>query len=271
MSGAAIRERIVKTVVKSGNGGAVWVPKDWLGEEVVILLPEKPRLGTKERVFRMLEPYLKDIISVGIYGSYARNEQTMQSDLDVLVITTGKALHINAKGMDIVSFPMDKFRIAIEKHPVIYYQMVHEVVPLINADVLDKLKAIVPPKESLKNYLSETQEHLKSNKELLELDKLDGDSITSNSILYSSILRLRGLFIIKCILNKTKFSSKRFKKGVINNGLKNNEFADSIRVFRLIRDNKKAQGISVKTHVAEKLLSILEKELNELEAQVNDQ
>ena len=46
----AVREQIVKTVVKSGNGGAVWVPKDWLGQEVVVILPQKPKLEVKEKI-----------------------------------------------------------------------------------------------------------------------------------------------------------------------------------------------------------------------------
>ena len=56
----AIKEQIVKTVVKSGNGGAVWVPKDWLGEEVVVILREKPNLEPREKIVHLLEPYLKD-------------------------------------------------------------------------------------------------------------------------------------------------------------------------------------------------------------------
>ena len=39
-----IKEQLVKRVVRSGNGGAVWVPKDWLGQEVVVILPQKPKL-----------------------------------------------------------------------------------------------------------------------------------------------------------------------------------------------------------------------------------
>ena len=68
-SNLSIREQIVKTVVRSGNGGAVWVPKNWLGQEVIVILPQKPKLDVKERIIRLLEPYLKDVISVFIYGS----------------------------------------------------------------------------------------------------------------------------------------------------------------------------------------------------------
>ena len=126
-----IREQIVKTVVKSGNGGAVWVPKGWLGQEVVVILPEKPKLGLKEKIVHLLEPYLKDIISVGIYGSYARGEHAKGSDIDVLVVTRDKSIKLDFKEekLDIVSFTIDKFKTAIQKYPAVYYQMVQEAEP----------------------------------------------------------------------------------------------------------------------------------------------
>jgi len=44
-----VKEQLVKRVVSSGNGGAVWVPRSWLGEEVVVIRPEKPELNIKEK------------------------------------------------------------------------------------------------------------------------------------------------------------------------------------------------------------------------------
>ena len=35
-----VLEIVRKQVTKSGNGGAVWVPRKWLGKEVVVLLPK---------------------------------------------------------------------------------------------------------------------------------------------------------------------------------------------------------------------------------------
>lgn len=266
----AVKEQIVKTVVKSGNGGAVWVPKDWLGQEVVVILPEKPKLGLKEKIVHLLEPYLKDIISVGIYGSYARNEQTRKSDIDVLVITKDKSIKLDFKGekLDVVSFPIDKFKTAIQKYPAIFYQMVQEAEPLINSYVFEELKNIRINKESFKNYLKETKEHIKSNRELLELDKIDNTYLKSYSVLYSSILRLRGLFIMKCILKKDKFSNKNFKDWLITKGLNNKEYEVCYIAYRLIRDSKDTKSLKIKIDIAEKALNILEKELKFLEAQI---
>ena len=266
----AVREQIVKTVVKSGNGGAVWVPKDWLGQEVVVILPQKPELEIKEKIIRLLEPYLKDIISVFIYGSYARHEETKQSDIDVMVITE-KAVKINIKEskLEITAFELEKFRKAVEKYPVMYYQIVQEAEPLINSHVLEDLKEIKINKENFKDYLNETKEHIKSNEELLELDKLDGEFIKSYSILYSTVLRLRGIFIMKVILYKEKFLNKEFEKWLIKQGIDNKEFEQSYSAYRMIRDNVKIKNVKIKTSTAEKLLNILENELKHIESMIH--
>ncbi|MEK6891662.1 MAG: DUF2080 family transposase-associated protein [Nanoarchaeota archaeon] len=265
----SVREQIVKTVVKSGNGGAVWVPKGWLGQEVIVILPQKPKLEIREKIIHLLEPYLKDIISVFIYGSHARHEETKDSDIDLMVITE-KPVKINIKEpkLEITSFELEKFKRAIEKYPVMYYQMVQEAEPLINSNILEELKEIKINKENFKDYLDETKEHIKSNKELIELDKLDFKYVGSYSAIYSIILRLRGIFITRCILEKNKFSNKEFKKWLIKQGASNDEFERIYSVYRAVRDNKKVK-INIKIPVAEKLLNILEKELRHIEDKLN--
>ena len=266
----AVKEQIVKRVVKSGNGGAVWVPKYWLGQEVIVILPDKPKLDVRERIIHLLGPYLKDVIAIFLFGSYARHEETKESDIDVMVITIDKNIKIDTKEpkLEITAFQLDKLKEAIQKYPVIYYQIVQEAEPLINASILEELKNIKITNENFKRYINETKEHIKSNKELLELDKLDNVYIKSYSAIYSTILRLKGIFIIKCILNKEKFSNKLFQEWLIKKGMINKEFEQCYAIYRSIRDNKNIKNIKIKIPVAEKLLNILIKETNSIEAKV---
>lgn len=265
----SIREQIIKTVVKSGNGGAVWVPKNWLGQEVIVILPQKPKLELRERIIHLLEPYLKDIITVFIYGSYARHEEMKESDIDVMVITE-KPLKINIKEpkLEIITFELDKLKKAIEKYPVMYYQIVQEAEPLINSNILEELRQIKIENKNFKNYLNETKEQIKSSKELLELDRLDGEFVKSYSIVYSAILRLRGIFIIKCILSKENFSNKIFKKWLITNDINSDEFEHFYSAYRAVRDDIKIKNIKIKISTAEKLLNILENELKHIETRL---
>ena len=271
MQKLVVREQIVKKVVKSGNGGAVWVPKSWLGQEVVVILPEKQKLGIREKIVHLLEPYLKYIVAAGIYGSYARNEQTDESDIDLLVITKDKNLRLDFKEekIEITSFPIDKFRMAIERHPAVYYQAVQEIEPLVNGYVFEELRNIKIANASFRGYLKETREHIKSNREFLELDRMDGAYLKSYSALYSSILRLRGLFVIRCILDKSSFSNKNFRNWLVGSGLSSNEFAESYKAYCLVSGGEKASMLKIRIDVAEKVLNILERELSLLEARVN--
>jgi len=266
-----VKEQLVKQVVKSGNGGAVWVPKKWLGQEVVVILPDKPKLSVREKIVHLLEPYLKDIIAVFIYGSYARHEETRESDIDVMVITKDRIPSINIKELklEVACFQLDKFKKAIQKYPVMYCQIVREAEPLINASILEDLKNVKIANKNFKEYVTETKEHIKSNKELLELDKLDDGHVASYSVIYSAILRLRGIFITKCVLNKEKFSNKAFQKWILHEEITNQEFERSYEVYRIIRDNKNIKNIKIKISVAEKLLNILIKETNLAEAKLN--
>lgn len=268
MQNLAVREQVVKTVVKSGNGGAVWVPKDWLGEEVVVTLPERPKRSFRERIICMLEPHLKDVAAVAVYGSYARNEQERGSDIDVLVVTGKTGLKFREKGMDIISLTLNQLKAAIEKYPAIYYQIVQEAEPLINASVFDSLKNVKISNENFKQYLNETEEHLESSRELLELDKIDSVYVKSYSVLYSAILRLRVLFIMKCIMANEQFSNKKFKGFLLAKGLSISEFSASYNAYRFVRDETGPGRLRIKTAVAEKLLGILETDLKVLEAKI---
>jgi predicted nucleotidyltransferase/putative transposon-encoded protein len=260
MQNIAIKEQIVKNVVKSGNGGAVWVPKKWLGQEVVVILPDKPKVDIKEKIIHLLEPYLKDAVAVFMYGSYARHEETEESDVDVMVVTKDKAIQlgIEESNLEITAFQLDKLKKAIEKHPVVYYQIVQEAEPLVNSYVLDELKGIKVSSENFKSYIAETEEHIESNKELIELDKLDSKYVKSYSVLYSAMLRLRGIFIIKCILNKDKFSNKEFREW-LGKWISNREFEQCYFAYKAIKMNKSI-NLKIEISVAEKLLGILQKE-----------
>ncbi len=264
-----MQEQIVKTVVTSGNGGAVWVPKDWIGEEVVVTLPIKPRLSIKQRIIHLLEPYLQDIIAIGLFGSYARSEQTPGSDIDVLVITKEKDLNIPAKGMDIVAFTMEKLKKAIAQYPVMYYPMVQEAKPLINASSLEELKKVSITKEQFHGFLQETKEHLQSSKELLVLDRLDHDRVVSYSVIYSSMLRLKGVYFIHCFLRKEAFFLKKFKTWLNRNGINKQEFENMYKAYRLVRENKSVKNVMIPIAAAERLLAILEKEVKLLQTGKN--
>lgn len=267
----AVKEQLVKRVVKSGNGGAVWVPKNWLGQEIIVILPDKPKMGIKEWIVHLIEPYLNDVIAAFIYGSYARNEATEESDVDVMVITKGKRFQIKATepNLDIAVFELDKLKKSILKYPVMYYQIVQEAEPLINHYLLEELKDIKISHSDFKDYIRETKKHIESNKEFIELDKLDSRHINSYSALYSIILRLRGTFIMQCILDKKRFSNRLFLEWLTGKGVTNLEFEQCYSAYRSVKKGVSMKNPKIKIFVAEKLLNILIKEAELIEAKIH--
>ncbi|HLC55290.1 MAG TPA: DUF2080 family transposase-associated protein [Candidatus Nanoarchaeia archaeon] len=260
-----IKEQIQKTVVKSGNGGAVWVPKDWLGEKVIVILPEKTKQGMKKQILQLLEPYFQDIVAVGIYGSYARNEQTKWSDIDVLVITNRDVkLSIEKKGIDILSVSMDRISEAIKKYPVLYYNIIQEIEPIINARLFEEARRINISKVGLKEFLKDTQQHTKSNQEFLELDRLDGMFLTSYAVAYSSFLRLKGLFIINCILKGEKFSNKEFKHWMMRQGIAEKEYNIWYSAYKMISDEHEEKELKIGIDLMERILKVTKKEIKHL-------
>lgn len=259
----AIREQLIKPVVKSGNGGAVWVPKDWLGQEVIVILPERPQVNIRQNILRKLEPRLKDVIGVYLYGSYARQEQTPQSDIDVLVVTREKTFEMKESGLEFTILPLERLRRAIQKSPEMFYTMVQEAQPIINEPLLEELQNIQPEKKALRAYLTQTKEHLKTSRQLFELDKQEGSHLKSHAVMYSVMLRLRGIFIIQCIVHKKRFSSLTFRKWLEAKSIKKSEFQEAYQAFRAVRDEKKIKQ-KLSLEMVERLMRILEEETDKL-------
>lgn len=254
-----VREQITKSVVRSGNGGAVWVPKSWLGQQVVVTLPEQPYRTVRERIIHLLQPYLKDIAGIYLYGSHARGEAQANSDIDVLVITnSGARVALHEPGIEVSMFTWEGLKHAIQEQPVLYAQVVREAEPLLNAALLKELRSIPIPEKSFHSYLRDTKLQLRSSRALLMLDVETGTP-ASASILYSTMLRLRGLFIISCLRRHKLFSTAAFRKWAEGKGISAPLFRQAQAAYRTVRDRGPASAVVIP--VAEKLLDVLEREL----------
>src|SRR3972149_65255 len=81
----------IKKAIKAGNSSAVILPRAWLNKEVRIELVKKTPEMILYDVLEILKKKIDLASIIGIYltGSYARDEEDQNSDIDVLVVTKG--------------------------------------------------------------------------------------------------------------------------------------------------------------------------------------
>ena len=244
------QEQMIKEVLPIGNGAHIYAPREWIGEEVLVVRTIKPSL--KERILQELGPYLENIIGIYLYGSYARSEARENSDIDLLVITD-KKIKISKKGFDIIALEKNSFGKALKLSPILLFSALAEAKTIVNPELLKRMKEEHKPKaEYFKDYIKETKNIIKINRELLEP--------------YSLILRLRGVYIINCLLDRSSYSHEKFKLWL----KKNLPFVDINSVYGAyakVKKNLKSGNLNQKD--LELVLAFLEKQVLELEVKLN--
>jgi predicted nucleotidyltransferase len=255
------QEQLIRKVSIFGNGAHLFAPKEWANENVLIVRIEKKPI--KQEVLELIMTNLDKVIGVFLYGSHARGEASENSDIDVLVIATEKFDVGKKNGIDLIVLSEKEIDNAIKTNPILLYSIFKEAKPIINEDYLLKLREIKLNKNDFKPFLEQTINSIKSSQKLFELDKKTG-KYASNSLIYSLILRLRGLFIIKSLLLKKDFSNTNFKKWM---QFQKVNFDFVYEVYRGIRDNKKERDV-VPLVQGEILLNLLKNELTKVREKI---
>ena len=249
-------ERMIRIVKLFGNGAHVFVPRGWVGEQILIERPEKKNL--KEKILYALSDYLEFIVGVYLYGSHARGEQTPDSDIDLLVLTD-KKLKIKVQGFEIISLPKEEVERAVKLTPLLIHSILSEGKSIINSKLFEYLKIKHKPKLSdFKEFLAETKRIIKINEEFIIDEK--SKYLDSEAVVYSLVLRLRGLFIIKSILNKNKYSHKIFKSWIKSN-LPEIDFKSIYEAYNLSKNDKKIKQ-KIKLSDVKLLIKFLKSEVN---------
>src|SRR3989344_296971 len=144
--------------------------------------------------------------------------------------------------------------------------MINESKPIINSYLLDELKRSKTDFNGfIKWYKETTNDSIKISKGFIGLDEMESNYLISYNVIYSMILRLRGIFLIRSILNKDKFSNSFFKKFIIK-FIPEFEFKKIYKVYKDLRDNKKTANVKIEIDIVKKLLEILNNEVKSLNA-----
>ena len=192
-----MEQKLIKPIVKVGNGAGVLLPKKWLNGKAKIELVEKP-LDINSDVLRLLSNYLNDILGIYIVGSYARGEQTKDSDVDVLAITSGSNKKIKNGKYEIILISKEEVEKQLEKNAIPLLPMLKEARVLINENLIEEYKKVKLTDKNLKWHIETTKSAMKMIEKLNEASKEIGEE-SSEGVTYSLILRLRTLYTIDCI------------------------------------------------------------------------
>jgi predicted nucleotidyltransferase len=254
------QKEIYRIATASGNGSHVILPKDWEGQKILLT---RVNIEPKEAIMNLLSPYLKDIIGVYLYGSYARKENKEGSDIDVIVVTDKKINVEKKKPFDLIQIEKDKMNIFKRINPVLFYSFVFESESIINNSLLEDLRKEELKKDFFKDFFKDTNRIISINKGLLELDRIQNQEYVDNNLIYSLMLRLRAVYIIETLLKREKFSNNFFLKFLRNNLVYNPD--KYYEVYQNIRNDKKIEK-KITMREAEKLLNLL----NEVTSKLNN-
>jgi len=176
-------------------------------------LIQKP-VNVREDILDILDYYMENILGVYLTGSYARKEQTNDSDVDVLVITSDINKKINKGKYDILMISLDELKKA-RKIVVPIMPMLMEAITIINKKLLSELLDFKIKREDLKWHLETTNSSLKIIRTLLDFEEEQVDG----KIVYPLILRLREAYIIDCLLKNQRYNKKDFLEMLKKRGI----------------------------------------------------
>src|SRR3989338_9286396 len=133
--------KIIKKVVEIGNGAAVYVPKEYLGMEITLTLPEGLS-DLKKRILDSLSPCMDNIVGVYLFGSYARGESSLLSDIDVMIVTKEEARDLKKvlEDIDVRVLTLEKLRKSIENFPAMILPLLKESKTIVNPVLLEELQ-----------------------------------------------------------------------------------------------------------------------------------
>ncbi len=246
-------ETITKKTREVGTSSGVLLPRKWLNKEVIVTLLEKSQKRIAKDVLEILfkKNLNEEIKGIYLVGSYARDEQDANSDIDVLVITQNTSKLINHENYEILLIPEKNFKKNLPNN-LNYLSMLKEAESLVNKGLIKKYssKKYSP---NFKRNLEEIKNIMDINKESVEIYGELNKNV-SDGVIYSIILRLRELYLIKCLISNKKYYKKKFMQSV------NKKTYDAY--LRIKRNEKEKNVVSVDE--AKKLLSLYKEWLKEI-------
>jgi len=246
-------ESLIKRTREVGTSAGVLLPRNWLNKEVVVTLfnPSKEKIA-QDLLGILLEYNLnEDVKGIYLFGSYARGDYNINSDIDILIITNKTNKIIYNKNYEILLVSEEIFSKNLTTS-LNYLSILSEAEIIFNKELIEKYIS-KKPKFNSKKSLDEISKILKINKDILEICKKNNRNVP-DGIVYSVVLRFREIYIIKCLLS----GRKNYKKDILEK-TGENIYSAYLRVKRREKelDNTPPDGLLNILNLSEKWLKEL--------------
>lgn len=253
--------RIVKKAVDMGNGAAIYVPKEYSGRQVVIILPEGVH-GIKKKIVEKLADYMDNIVGVYLFGSYARNESQLLSDIDVLIVTKDEDRRLKQLLGDIDArvITLERIKKSAELFPAITLPILKEAKTIINPVLLDELKNLKINYRNFKWSFEDIKRVIKIIETFIEVDEND----ISLSHISSLIMRARICYMIEGLLKNKQFSNEGLQAEMIARGISKEMYQRHYKVYQEIRGGEEVEGKIDKEEIRQ-LIGVIKRYASELE------
>jgi len=202
-------ETITKQTREVGTSAGVLLPRSWLNKQVVVTLFEP----SKEKVAQDIIKYLfehnlnEEVKGIYLFGSYSRGDFDFDSDIDILIITQNTNKIIKHNNYEILLVSESSFSKNLPNN-LNYLSILKEGRVIFNKELIEKYR-IKKHKFNIKKSLPEIERVFKINKDALKMCKENNMNIP-DGIVYSMVLRLRELYLIKCLFSNKIYHKKDF-------------------------------------------------------------
>lgn len=253
--------RIIKKAIGMGNGAAVYVPKEYSGRQVVVILPDGID-DIKKRIIEKLSDRMENVVGAYLFGSYARGERHILSDIDLLVITKDKEKGLKQifDDMDVRVMTLETIKKSIEKFPAMMMPILKEAKTIINPVLLDELKNSKINYKNFKWNFDDIKRIIKIIETFIETDEDDIDI----SHVYSLIMRARISYMMDCLIKNKQFSNAELENEMIKRGLDKKTYEGYYAIYRKVRDDEIVSGKIDKEKIMH-FIGIIKKYASELE------
>jgi predicted nucleotidyltransferase len=249
---------IIKKAISVGNSSGVLLPKEWLGSNVkVVLMNPDP---SKEIIeILMKKNILPKVLGAYIVGSYARGDQTLESDVDVLIITEDIDKRIVNGRYDILYISKKEVERQLEKNILPLLPMLKEAKTIINPELAKEYSSTKIDKDNFGYYIDTTKSAIQKVEEDIKFSKENNEKVSDASA-YSLILRLRTLYILNCLKKKRLWNRKGFLEII-------KKIAGSTKAYERYLSSKNKNSMQNELEIAEadRLVSYIKTKLKETE------